>query len=558
MNSHTSSLTHFLRRRASIATAAVLLALGSVASADTVQFNDGWFGATWTSTKILDTTSGSSATFSSVTNFFDGGPVPCRETTHNFDAGVIVVAHVNSAATYDPASGAICAIDGAYDLIHYTDPNGAVRYRLLLVQNGTYYHHTAGTDVYPNLWASYVVSGLTATAFSKVVGPGPESPDFSCTGGLITWGFSSANSAGSGPNTKVSSIDNWSVTLNIARQSFYDGDFSGGWNSTKILDTTPGSSATWSTTTQPSAGFPNAYRELSHTFANGAIAVAHFDAVNSHDPSVMPVYEVSGSYTLRHFTPALGAVRFYLAIQQGGNVFVGPWDDIYVDAWATFWQNGLLATDFTNYLGGSPLHPDFSATGAVFQLGFVSSNSVSGGPITKYAGIDNWTVRLELSPRCSNVTGSSYCYGDGSGPSCPCFPSVAASAVGHGCPNSLFASGALLIAQGTASLSNDTLQLQASAMPNSSCLYFQGSAPTSSVAFDGLRCAGGNVIRLGTKQNICNASQYPDPSDQSISVRGQLFGSGTRYYQTWYRNPAAFCTSAVANFTNGIQIHWTL
>ncbi|MBL8863748.1 MAG: hypothetical protein JNK02_17295, partial [Planctomycetes bacterium] len=133
-------------RRSTLATAAALVALGAPAVAgDTVQFTDGWFGGTWSSAKILDTTPGSAATFASVTNYFDGLPVPCRETTHNYDTGTIVVAHVDASATYDPANGAICTIDGAYDLIHYTAPNGAVRYRLLIVQNGTYYHHTAGT-----------------------------------------------------------------------------------------------------------------------------------------------------------------------------------------------------------------------------------------------------------------------------------------------------------------------------------------------------------------------------------------------------------------------------
>ena len=48
--------------------------------------------------------------------------------------------------------------------------------------------------------------------------------------------------------------------------------------------------------------------------------------------------------------------------------------------------------------------------------------------------------------------------------------------VGNGCANSLFAAGANLSATGTASLGSDTLVIQGSGMPNSSALYFQGTA----------------------------------------------------------------------------------
>lgn len=543
------------------ALAAVVLAMtGGTASAagDQVVFYDGSFGGSWTSTKIVDTTPGASATFASVTTLADGGLPPCRQTTHNYDSGVIVVAHVDANSNYDPSTGPICSIDGAYDLIHYTAPNGAVRYRLLIVQNGTYYHDASGTDVFPNLWGSYVVTGLTSASFVRVAGTGPERPDFSCSGGSMTFGFTTSNSASTGPNTKVSAIDNWSLTLNVARKTIFDGDFSGTYTSLKILDTTPGGAATWSTLTQPVAGSPGAYREISHTLANGAIAVLHYDPASQYDPTQMPVYEVSCSYTLRHFTPALGAVRFHVAVLQNGFVFVAPWDDVYPDAWSQFSHPGLIADDFTNYLGGLPAHPDFTSSGTPFILGFVTSNSVNGGPVTKFAGIDNWNVVLHLAPRCTTSVGTPYCFGDNSFLSCPCFPAVPAGLSGRGCPNSLFPSGALLIAQGTPSIGNDTLVLRGSGMPNSSCLYFQGTAQITAGLLDGLRCAGGSVIRLATHTNMCNSSEHPSSIDQRISVQGLVPPGGLRFYQAWYRNAAAFCTSSTANLTNGIAINWTL
>ncbi len=152
-----------------------------------------------------------------------------------------------------------------------------------------------------------------------------------------------------------------------------------------------------------------------------------------------------------------------------------------------------------------------------------------------------------------------YCFGDGSGTLCPCGnQSPAAAQVG--CLSSLGIGGSVR-ASGTTSLANDTAVLLGSQMPNSSALYFQGTTRQNgglgSVFGDGLRCAGGATIRLGTKANTAGASQYPIGSDLPISVRGLVTSPGTRTYQVWYRNAAAFCTSSTFNLTNGVELTWT-
>ncbi len=155
-------------------------------------------------------------------------------------------------------------------------------------------------------------------------------------------------------------------------------------------------------------------------------------------------------------------------------------------------------------------------------------------------------------------TGTPICFGDGSGTACPCGNN---SAVGAqvGCLNS-FGQGGKLIASGSPSIGADSLALQGSQMPNSSALYFQGTSTLGSgagVVFgDGLRCAGGSVIRLGTKSNTAGASQYPVGADQSVSVRGLCTAGAVRTYQVWYRNAAAFCTVSTFNLTNGITLTW--
>jgi hypothetical protein len=148
------------------------------------------------------------------------------------------------------------------------------------------------------------------------------------------------------------------------------------------------------------------------------------------------------------------------------------------------------------------------------------------------------------------------CFGDGTGTACPCGNTGSS---GAGCANSLGSSGALA-AIGTASIGADSLQLGGSGMPNASALYFQGSAAVNgglgSTFGDGLRCAGGSVIRLGTKTNVQGSSAYPQVGDQSVSVRGACSAGDTRVYQVWYRNAAAFCTGDTFNLTNAWQIVW--
>ena len=160
---------------------------------------------------------------------------------------------------------------------------------------------------------------------------------------------------------------------------------------------------------------------------------------------------------------------------------------------------------------------------------------------------------------CEGVVGLGYCLGDGTGTACPCGNNAAAGS-GSGCLSSLGV-GAVLTANGVASLAADTVQLQGSGMPNSNALYFQGTTQLgggAGVLFgDGLRCVGGSVIRLGTKTNVAGQSRYPVGADLPVSVRGAIAAPGVRNYQVWYRNAAAFCTASTFNLSNGFSIVWT-
>ena len=155
-------------------------------------------------------------------------------------------------------------------------------------------------------------------------------------------------------------------------------------------------------------------------------------------------------------------------------------------------------------------------------------------------------------------TGTPYCFGDGSGVACPCGNASSAGAAA-GCLNSLGTAGTLRGA-GLASIASDSFQLRGSAMANSSALYFQGTtqagAGLGTVFGDGLRCAAGSVIRLGTKVNAAGQSTFPGAGDPSVSVRGAVPAGSTRTYQVWYRNAAAFCAAETFNLTNGLSVAW--
>jgi hypothetical protein len=242
---------------------------------------------------------------------------------------------------------------------------------------------------------------------------------------------------------------------------------------------------------------------------------------------------------------------------------------------ATIGNTGLIAADFfTPRFAIDPQGKVFLTNGA-FSNGILASynadlslrwsvsvpNANIGGPVLGQNGT------LVMAGVGTNVTAyrdgtisTAFCFGDGTGlVACPCGNF---GAVGHGCASSANVAGALLQAAGLASVAADTLVLSGSDMPNSSVLYFQGTTQqgggAGTVFGDGLRCAGGSIIRLGTANNVAGASQYPELGDQPVSVRGQIpLAGGNRTYQAWYRNAAPFCTSSTFNLTNGLAITWT-
>jgi hypothetical protein len=168
--------------------------------------------------------------------------------------------------------------------------------------------------------------------------------------------------------------------------------------------------------------------------------------------------------------------------------------------------------------------------------------------------ITGWTLAGDTAPIIPPGGPTSYCFGDGTGTACPCGNSGAA---GNGCENSNATGGAKLTGTGVPSITADTLVLTTTGAPaNSPCLYFQGTIGGAGVVFnDGLQCAGGNTIRLGTKISVAGTSSYPSGSP-AIHVKGADAPGDVRFYQGLYRDVAPYCTAAPANETNGVTVTW--
>lgn len=154
--------------------------------------------------------------------------------------------------------------------------------------------------------------------------------------------------------------------------------------------------------------------------------------------------------------------------------------------------------------------------------------------------------------------GSALCFGDGTGAACPC-GNTASQPIG--CLNSILQGGRLR-GRGNASVASDTLELWMSGLPEGAdLLVFQGSAAVNGgagAAFgDGLRCAGGSVVRLARTSIGFGWARTPGPSETPLSVRGFVTPGTTRVYQARYLDGPSPCTGSLeANYSNAYVVTW--
>lgn len=145
-----------------------------------------------------------------------------------------------------------------------------------------------------------------------------------------------------------------------------------------------------------------------------------------------------------------------------------------------------------------------------------------------------------------------YCFGDGALQPCPCGNPGGST---EGCAHS-GGFGARLISLGSASVAEDDLVARALQLPpNQPVLLFAGTNALNGgagVLFgDGLRCAGGAVVRLGVAQADALGEAQWGPA---LLAGTGWSASDTRYLQAWYRDPVHSPCSSAFNLTNGLEL----
>lgn len=200
------------------------MAVASSALGATQTFTDDeLFDADWDVVELVDQTFDDGATFSGLRVTVGGNPGAFRGVSntwsHDGVGSVSVVAgHMRQQADYDPSiDGAITTVSFAFDAstTSTTYPlEAAIVFAPVLEQAGAYYVAGSGIEAGFN-WASLSEGSFFADDFALYVGDGPAHPDFTATGGPITFGFaaSSGPHATAGLYTTTGGLDSWQVTV---------------------------------------------------------------------------------------------------------------------------------------------------------------------------------------------------------------------------------------------------------------------------------------------------------------------------------------------------------
>jgi hypothetical protein len=217
----------------------------------------------------------------------------------------------------------------------------------------------------------------------------------------------------------------------------------------------------------------------------------------------------------------------------------------------------FMGNEFLNQGTGIDLHlidvtvPANAVPGTVYPLNWVET---LGDPEVANIVVHNGQSHIPNMVDGSITVGfhTTYCYGDGSGSMCPC-GNLGSS--GEGCANS-GGTGALLSVSGSASVGADDLEMLMSGGPGiTAALLFSGTTQVNGgqgiIFGDGLRCAGGQIKRLGVRIADGSGSASWGPG---LAVTGGWGSGDTRYFQSWYRDVGGSPCAGNFNLTQGVAI----
>ena len=89
-------------------------------------------------------------------------------------------------------------------------------------------------------------------------------------------------------------------------------------------------------------------------------------------------------------------------------------------------------------------------------------------------------------------------------------------------------------------------------------LYFQGNnainGGNGNTFGDGLRCAGGGVIRLQVR---FSSAAGVSATSINIAAAGGVASGDVKRYQLWYRDPVTSPCGTLFNLSNGLEVAYT-
>jgi len=114
--------------------------------------------------------------------------------------------------------------------------------------------------------------------------------------------------------------------------------------------------------------------------------------------------------------------------------------------------------------------------------------------------------------------------------------------------------GAVISHTGSRSISANTFALACAHLPvNSTGAFYFGDSPASAPFGNGFRCVAGIVVRLRPYVTASAAGAVVIPIDFTAApVAGVITPGSTKYFQFWYRNPAA--GGAGFNLSDGLSV----
>jgi hypothetical protein len=281
------------------------------------------------------------------------------------------------------------------------------------------------------------------------------------------------------------------------------------------------------------------------------------NATNSNDAELHLEIQTGGFYHASHGggSGSIGAGSWNLG-EWNRFVYVA---DFNTDVASTY-VNGVLA--FTDdavdwlYDGGDPAFPNWILSD---QNGDTTEGFIANFAFTEVL-LDAATVAALGAPEAGGIfqfptPSVPYCFCDANS----AFPAGLCGnpgSAGNGCANGSNAAGANLSATG-APAPGTLILVGAGATPGQPGLFFQGDnqvAGGSGVGFgDGIRCAGGNVVRL---QVVAADATGASQTSIDIFAAGGISPGDVKRYQLWYRDPALSPCGSTFNLSNGLQITW--